>query len=58
MFTATRVYCTRPYDQGRLIQYWNFLFVKGFDTTDVYYIIDNSFLESDCAVIIYLCDHV
>jgi hypothetical protein len=59
MFTAIRVYCARPYDQGWLIQYWNsVLFVKGLDTTDVYYIVNYSFLEANRAVIIDLCDLV
>jgi hypothetical protein len=60
MFTAIRVYCTRPYDQGRMIlQYWNScLFVERFDTTDVNYIVHYSFLEANRAIIIDLCDLV
>ena len=59
MFTAIPVYCARPYDQGRMIQFWNScLFVKWFYTTDVYYIVHYSFLEANRAVIIDLCDLV
>ena len=34
------------------------LTVEGLDATDVYHVVHNSFLESDRAVIIYLCDRV
>jgi hypothetical protein len=32
------------------------VFVKGFDSTDVYYIVNYSFLEANRSVIINLCD--
>jgi hypothetical protein len=59
-FTATRAHCTRPYDQGGLIQLQilSLLFVKGFDSTDVCHIVNYSFLEANRSVVINLCDLV
>ena len=58
--TSERAYCTRPYDQGGLIHLYikKRLLMKGLDSTYVCYIVDYSFLESNRAVIINLCDLV
>ena len=39
-------------------KFYLLLFVKGFDSTDVYYIVNYSFLEANRSVIINLCDLV